>query len=225
MFCKYCGKEIDDNAVFCKYCGKKLKDSSDSESSENRSDTGNAKTPYQQKQLENIQQVESQRFDKVLAQNFNIDPDSEVIMTTSFHGAKRFASSILLLCTAVFFMIMLLVVAIAYRPHWALFVISLILFIASLIYFIISTMRITRAVFAVTDTQLLINTWMPSQKLTIPLDQIERVNINIIPFFRNEYGDVHLSVNGKAYYFHPVYKPTEFRDALMNQIEKTKQQN
>ncbi len=22
MFCKYCGKEIDDNATFCKYCGK-----------------------------------------------------------------------------------------------------------------------------------------------------------------------------------------------------------
>ena len=22
MFCKYCGKELDDDAKFCKYCGK-----------------------------------------------------------------------------------------------------------------------------------------------------------------------------------------------------------
>lgn len=27
MFCKFCGKEIDDNSIFCKYCGKKLNDS------------------------------------------------------------------------------------------------------------------------------------------------------------------------------------------------------
>lgn len=26
MFCKHCGKEIDDNSSFCKYCGKSLKD-------------------------------------------------------------------------------------------------------------------------------------------------------------------------------------------------------
>ncbi len=25
MYCKYCGKEIDDDALFCKYCGKSLK--------------------------------------------------------------------------------------------------------------------------------------------------------------------------------------------------------
>lgn len=24
MYCKHCGKEIDDNSSFCKYCGKKL---------------------------------------------------------------------------------------------------------------------------------------------------------------------------------------------------------
>lgn len=24
MFCKYCGKEIEDNAFFCKYCKKSL---------------------------------------------------------------------------------------------------------------------------------------------------------------------------------------------------------
>ncbi len=29
MFCKYCGKEIDDNSAFCKYCGKSLKMESD----------------------------------------------------------------------------------------------------------------------------------------------------------------------------------------------------
>lgn len=22
MYCKHCGKEIDDNSTFCKYCGK-----------------------------------------------------------------------------------------------------------------------------------------------------------------------------------------------------------
>ena len=26
MFCKHCGKEIDDNSEFCKYCGKQLVD-------------------------------------------------------------------------------------------------------------------------------------------------------------------------------------------------------
>lgn len=26
MFCKFCGKEIDDNSLFCKYCGKSLDD-------------------------------------------------------------------------------------------------------------------------------------------------------------------------------------------------------
>ena len=24
MFCKFCGKNIDDDSVFCSYCGKKL---------------------------------------------------------------------------------------------------------------------------------------------------------------------------------------------------------
>lgn len=24
MFCKYCGKEIDDNSKFCEMCGKEL---------------------------------------------------------------------------------------------------------------------------------------------------------------------------------------------------------
>ena len=24
MYCKYCGKQIDDNSQFCKFCGKKL---------------------------------------------------------------------------------------------------------------------------------------------------------------------------------------------------------
>lgn len=26
MYCKYCGKEIDDNSSYCKYCGKQLVD-------------------------------------------------------------------------------------------------------------------------------------------------------------------------------------------------------
>ena len=26
MYCKFCGKEIDDNSKFCKYCGKQLVD-------------------------------------------------------------------------------------------------------------------------------------------------------------------------------------------------------
>lgn len=30
MFCKYCGKEIDDNSKFCQYCGKALKEQSSS---------------------------------------------------------------------------------------------------------------------------------------------------------------------------------------------------
>lgn len=24
MFCKYCGKKIDDDSVFCRFCGKKI---------------------------------------------------------------------------------------------------------------------------------------------------------------------------------------------------------
>lgn len=31
MYCKFCGKQIDDNAQFCQYCGKKLKQSGPSE--------------------------------------------------------------------------------------------------------------------------------------------------------------------------------------------------
>lgn len=27
MYCKYCGKQIDDNSKFCKYCGKQLAES------------------------------------------------------------------------------------------------------------------------------------------------------------------------------------------------------
>ena len=27
MYCKHCGKQIDDNSSFCKYCGKQLKES------------------------------------------------------------------------------------------------------------------------------------------------------------------------------------------------------
>ena len=30
MFCKYCGKEIDDNSTFCKHCGKSQDSSSKS---------------------------------------------------------------------------------------------------------------------------------------------------------------------------------------------------
>ena len=26
MYCKHCGREIDDNSEFCKYCGKQLVD-------------------------------------------------------------------------------------------------------------------------------------------------------------------------------------------------------
>lgn len=29
MYCKYCGKQIDDNAQFCPYCGKQLRDAND----------------------------------------------------------------------------------------------------------------------------------------------------------------------------------------------------
>ncbi len=25
MFCRYCGKEIEDDSVFCRYCGRELK--------------------------------------------------------------------------------------------------------------------------------------------------------------------------------------------------------
>ena len=25
MFCKYCGKKIDDDSIYCMFCGKKLK--------------------------------------------------------------------------------------------------------------------------------------------------------------------------------------------------------
>ncbi len=31
MYCKYCGKEIDGDALFCKYCGKRLKGPAQSE--------------------------------------------------------------------------------------------------------------------------------------------------------------------------------------------------
>ena len=24
MYCKYCGKQIDDDSVYCRYCGKKV---------------------------------------------------------------------------------------------------------------------------------------------------------------------------------------------------------
>ncbi len=144
-------------------------------------------------------------------------------METRFHAAVRFPASILLLITAAFFIVISFIVLISYHSPWALYVISWILVIAALIYFIICTLRITRSVFAVTDTQLLINTWMPSQKLTIPLDQIERADIDVIPFYRNEYGDLRLTANGKTYDFHQIYKPNEFRDALMRQINKTQQ--
>lgn len=30
MYCKYCGKQIDDDSTFCKYCGKSLEDSTNS---------------------------------------------------------------------------------------------------------------------------------------------------------------------------------------------------
>ncbi len=219
MFCKYCGKEIDDNAIYCKYCGKNVRDGS---GSENRSDAGNAKTPYRQRQLERMQEEDSRRFDKVLAQNFAVEPERGVLMATSFHSVKRFASSILLLIVCVFFLVISFIVLVSYRPPWAVYVISWILVAAALIYFIICTLRITRSVFAVTEDQLLINTWMPSQKLTIPLDQIDRVNIDIVPFHRNEYGNLHLSVNGQTYDFLQIYQPNEFRDALMSQINKTK---
>ncbi len=220
MFCRYCGREIDDNASFCPYCGKDQKGSSENES---RSDAGKAQTSYQQRNIENAQGKEAAQMDKVLAENFDIGSGSGVIMKTRFHAAMRFRASILVIITGVFFLVMSFIVLVSYRAPWVIYVISWILIVAALIYFYRCTQRITRAVFAVTDTQLLIYTWRPSQKLTIPLDQIDEMNMQIVPFYRNEYGDLHLSVNGQKYFFHQIYKPKEFRDALANQMNKVKQ--
>ncbi len=228
MFCRYCGKEIDDDAVFCKYCGKSLTNDSGNENRSNAgsnsgNNTGNAGTTYQQRNYERMQQSEKAQWDKMLAQNFNTDSDRGVIMATSFHGAMRFPASILVIITGAFVIVMSFIVLASYRPHRVLYTISWILFIAAIIYFIICTMRGRRAVFAVTEDQLLITTWMPSQKLTIPLEEIDEINMNIVPFYRNEYGDLHVTANGQTYFYHQIYKPAEFRDVLTDQVNKAKQ--
>lgn len=38
MFCPYCGKEINDDAVFCKYCGKNVKDDNSDKKTMSKSD-------------------------------------------------------------------------------------------------------------------------------------------------------------------------------------------
>ncbi|MCC8141588.1 MAG: zinc ribbon domain-containing protein [Lachnospiraceae bacterium] len=224
MFCRYCGKEIDNDAVFCKYCGKSLTNDSTNENRSNAgSNTGNTGTTYQQRNYERMRQSQNAQWDKVLAQNFNTDSNRGVIMATSFHGAMRFPASILVIITAVFVIVMSFIVLVSYRPHRALYVISWILFIAAIIYFIICTMRGRRAVFAVTDKELHICTWLPSQKLTIPLAEIDEINMNIVPFYRNEYGDLNITANGQTYFYHQIYKPAEFRDVLTDQVNKAKQ--
>lgn len=35
MFCKYCGKELDDDAKFCKYCGKIVRGEAETEDRKN----------------------------------------------------------------------------------------------------------------------------------------------------------------------------------------------
>ncbi len=220
MFCKYCGKEIDDDATFCKYCGKEQENGSGSASG---SDAGNTRTSYQQRQYEQLNASETAQMNKVLAENFDIGSDSRVIMMTRFHAAERFPALILVIIMCIFFIVMSFIFLISARSPWVIYVISWILVIAALIYLWRCTLRITRAVFAVTDTQLLINTWRPAQKLTIPLNQIDEMSMNIVPFFQNEYGDLQLVTDGKKYFFHHIYKPNEFRDALTNQMNQVKQ--
>ena len=46
MFCKYCGKELPDNAVFCSKCGKQLavKDKTETDSEKNASEIKHEET-------------------------------------------------------------------------------------------------------------------------------------------------------------------------------------
>jgi len=136
MFCKYCGKEIEDNSAFCKYCGKSLTDDSGNENRSNAggnagNNTENARTTYQQRNVERMQQSENAQWDKVLAQNFNTDSNRGVIMATSYHRAMMFPAQILIIITGVFVIVMSFIVLASYRPHRALYAISWILFIAA----------------------------------------------------------------------------------------------
>ena len=41
MYCKFCGKELEENSKFCNYCGKQLESKADPNTVKNTNDTSN----------------------------------------------------------------------------------------------------------------------------------------------------------------------------------------
>ena len=41
MYCKFCGKELEENSKFCNYCGKQLENKTDTNTVKNTNDTSN----------------------------------------------------------------------------------------------------------------------------------------------------------------------------------------
>ncbi len=208
MYCRYCGKEIEDNAKFCKYCGKSQDGSSHDEDEI-------SKNPYMQQATANA----GAQIDARVKKHFDIRPGTNIIMETLFNTITGLPCWISL-AVFVFYAIITSAFPRFSIRHFGLEVFFAIVLLAIFVYFLMIYLRVPLSVFAITEKRLLIRVW-PGQKIDVPIDEIEQVTVTK-GFFKNlNCGNLQITAGGQTYYFRSVACAETFKDALIKQMNRT----
>ncbi len=205
MYCRYCGKEIEEDAKFCKYCGK-------SQNVTTRDEDEVTNNPY----INQANAAATARIDARLRQHFTIQPGTRIVMETTYHTILGLPFYICLIFEVLYSIITLGASSGRfYRLNLTISIIVLIVILVTAFFYL----RLPLSEFAITENRLLIRVW-PTQKIDIPINQIKTVTAEKGFFSRMDYGKLQITAGGQTYYFRCVACAEIFKDALIKQMNQ-----